>query len=71
MIKLYNGDCLQLLQEIPDKSVDICFTSPPYNRKRTDKYAQYDDTKSDYYEFLLKVIELLRPKVKKHIFLNA
>lgn len=70
MIKLYNGDCLQLLQEIPDKSIDICFTSPPYNRKRNDKYANYDDTKEDYYEFLLKVIESLRPKVKKHIFLN-
>lgn len=70
MIKLYNGDCLQLLQEIPDKSIDICFTSPPYNRKRNDKYANYDDTKEDYYEFLLKVIESLRPKVKKYIFLN-
>ena len=70
MIKLYNGDCLQLLQEIPDKSIDICFTSPPYNRKRNDKYANYDDTKENYYEFLLKVVESLRPKVKKHIFLN-
>ena len=70
VIKLYNGDCLQLLQEISDKSIDICFTSPPYNRKRNDKYANYNDTKENYYEFLLKVIESLRLKVKKHIFLN-
>lgn len=27
---LFNGDCLQLLKKLPDKSVDLVVTSPPY-----------------------------------------
>lgn len=27
---IYCGDCLELMKEIPDKSVDCCITSPPY-----------------------------------------
>ena len=69
-IDLRQGDCLEILDKIPDKSVDIAFTSPPYNRKRNDKYENYNDTKEDYYGFLLNVIEKLRAKVKRHIFLN-
>ena len=30
-IKLYCGDCLEILRMIPDESIDIAFTSPPYN----------------------------------------
>ena len=30
-MKLYNGDCLELLKCIPDGSVDCIVTSPPYN----------------------------------------
>lgn len=29
-ITLYNGDCIDLLKELPDESVDIIITSPPY-----------------------------------------
>ena len=29
-ITLYNGDCYDLLKKIPDESVDIIITSPPY-----------------------------------------
>ncbi len=25
------GDCLELMKELKDNSVDVCFTSPPYN----------------------------------------
>lgn len=27
---LYHGDCLEVMQEIPDHSVDMIFTDPPY-----------------------------------------
>ena len=30
MIKLYNGDCLELMKNIPDGSVDLVLTDPPY-----------------------------------------
>lgn len=29
-MKLLNGDCLELLQNIPDKSIDMILTDPPY-----------------------------------------
>ena len=66
----FNDDCLERMKDIPDKSIDIAFTSPPYNRKRNDKYKNYNDTIEDYYGFLVDVIELLKLKVKKYIFIN-
>ena len=30
MIQLYNGDCLEILKDIPDGSVDLVLTDPPY-----------------------------------------
>lgn len=50
---IYNDDCFKVLSEVEDKSVDYTFTSPPYNRKRNDKYSFYDDTITDYYGFLV------------------
>ena len=29
-IELLHGDCLELLKSIPDKSVDLIITDPPY-----------------------------------------
>ena len=28
--KIYNADCLELMKEIPDKSIDLVLTDPPY-----------------------------------------
>lgn len=28
---VFEGDCLQLLQNIPDSSISLVVTSPPYN----------------------------------------
>lgn len=30
-IRLYNADCMKILLQMPDESVDIVVTSPPYN----------------------------------------
>lgn len=30
MIKLYNGDCLEVMKQIPDGSIDLIVTDPPY-----------------------------------------
>lgn len=35
MIQLYNGDCLELMKNIPDGSVDLTVTSPPYDNLRS------------------------------------
>ena len=39
--RLINDDCLTSLQDIPDNSIDFCFTDPPYNLKK--KYDRWDD----------------------------
>ena len=28
--KIYQGDCLELMKDIPDKSADLIVTDPPY-----------------------------------------
>lgn len=30
-ITIYNGDCLEVMKELPDKSVDLVLTDPPYS----------------------------------------
>lgn len=65
MISLYCGDCFNLLYKI---KCDIVFTSPPYNRKRNDKYKNYDDTIDDYFAFLVNFIE--SAQYNKYLFLN-
>ena len=32
--KIYCEDCFKLFKQLKDDSVDVVFTSPPYNRKK-------------------------------------
>ena len=32
--KIYNGDCLEFMRQLPDKCVDLVLTDPPYGIKR-------------------------------------
>ena len=34
-MKLYNADCLEVMKTLPDNSVDLTVTSPPYDNLRT------------------------------------
>lgn len=41
-VKLYLGDCLEILKQIPDNSIDLVFTDPPYNISQKNKiYRDY------------------------------
>jgi site-specific DNA-methyltransferase (adenine-specific) len=33
--KVYQGDCLEIMKNIPDNSIDMVLTSPPYDNLRT------------------------------------
>lgn len=49
-IKIICGDCLEVMKGIPDKSVDLIVTSPPYNQCLTTqdiKMKLYSDNMSD------------------------
>jgi site-specific DNA-methyltransferase (adenine-specific) len=39
--KIICGDCLELLKQMPDNSVDITFADPPFNLKKG--YNSYKD----------------------------
>lgn len=67
---LYCGDCLEILPLIPDNSVDYMFTSPPYNRKRNDKYQEYTDIIEDYLTFLLNFTIQGERISKRNVFIN-
>lgn len=49
--KLYNLDCIQGMQQLPDNSIDLIVTSPPYNIGID--YDVYDDNRpwDEYYEW--------------------
>ena len=54
--KIYNEDCLEGMKRIPDSSIDLIVTSPPYNIKK--KYKSYKDDLSlqEYLTFLKEVL---------------
>ena len=39
--RIYLGDCLEVMKDIPDKSVDLVLTDPPYNVDKD--YNEYKD----------------------------
>jgi len=56
---LYLGDCEEILKELPDNSVDLIFTSPPYADQRKKTYGGIHP--DNYVEwFLPKAEQMLR-----------
>ncbi len=68
--KIIQGDCLQVMKMFEDKSIPVAFTSPPYNRKRNDKYKYYDDRIDDYYKFLCDFTDELLRITYRNVFIN-
>ena len=70
-LDIYCGDCLDILPGLPDKSVDLVFTSPPFNlggNHHTGNYRHrpYDDCipEQEYQDWQLKVLDELYRVVK-------
>lgn len=49
-IRLYHGDCLKLMKDIPDESVDMILTDPPYGvtRCKWDKVQLFEPMWEEY-----------------------
>lgn len=58
------------MRSMTEKSVDVTFTSPPYNRKRNDKYDHYDDVLEDYFGMLVSFTEEALRLTKRHVIVN-
>lgn len=60
--KQYSGDSLDLLRTLPDKSVDLIVTSPPFALLRTKSYG--NKPQSEYVEWLLEFGRRAKPILK-------
>ena len=58
----YCGDSRALLRELPDESVDLVMTSPPFALQRQKSYGGRDQ--SDYLDWLIEFAALVRAKLK-------
>jgi site-specific DNA-methyltransferase (adenine-specific) len=58
-MQLIQGDCLEIMKDIPDKSIDMVLTDPPYGLNFP--YNSYDDTRDNLKNLISKSIpEMLR-----------
>jgi DNA modification methylase len=51
MIDLHLGDCLEVMKQIPDKSVDLVLTDPPYNIARKNNFSSMGRAGIDFGEW--------------------
>ena len=62
--KVLHGDCLELIPRLPDASVDIVVTSPPYWGQRESLLNGTEEDPRDYISFLQAVFTAILPKLK-------
>lgn len=58
------GDCLALIPQLPDASIDVLVTSPPYWGQRLSQGMGTEDDPRDYLNFLERVFLAALPKLK-------
>ena len=58
------GDCRELIPLLPDASIDVVVTSPPYWGQRVSHGTGAEDDPREYLAFLVQVFTLLTPKLK-------
>ena len=58
MIKILQGNCLEVLKDLPEQSVNTCITSPPYwglRNYQEEEQLGLEDTPEEFVENLVKV----------------
>lgn len=67
-VDLYRGDCISVLKNMCDDSVDLILTDPPYGINL--KYASYDDTEKNWISLMNKFIPEAR-RVARMVILSS
>ena len=62
--RVFEGDCRKLLLDLPDESIDILITSPPYWGQRLSTGTGVEDDPREYLAELVAVFKSLLPKIK-------
>jgi len=76
---LYEGDCLEVMRNLPTESVDMIFADPPFNVGKKYGGKSNTDNRSDYYEWcafwIYEGFRLLKPSgtfylmtIPRHVF---
>ncbi|HZE57305.1 MAG TPA: site-specific DNA-methyltransferase [Chthoniobacterales bacterium] len=58
----YQGDALQLLEELEDESVNLVFTSPPFALQRQKEYGNRKE--AEYVDWLIQFAALVKKKLR-------
>lgn len=56
-ITIYNGDCFEVLKQIPDESIDAVVTDPPYGLSFMGKRWDYDVPQTNVWQQVLRVLK--------------
>ena len=60
-----HGDCRELIYELPDSSIDVLVTSPPYWGQRLSLGTGVENDPRDYVEQLAEIFRRFLPKLKE------
>jgi len=71
-VTLHHGDCLEVMASIPDNSVDLVLTDPPYFKVKGDAWDRQWDKPAQFLAWLDTVVEqfarVLRPNGSLYLF---
>ena len=71
-VTIYNGDCLAVLPELPDNSVDLILTDPPYFKVKGEAWDNQWDKPAEFLAWLDRVlaefVRILKPNGSLYLF---
>lgn len=56
-MRIYNGDCKEILATLPENSVDSVVTDPPYGLSFMNKHWDYDVPSVETWQAILRVLK--------------
>lgn len=63
---VFEGDCCDLIPQLPDESIDVLVTSPPYWGQRMSNGTGTEEDPREYIRFLTETFTTFLPKLKRH-----
>lgn len=65
-LNLLKTDCLSLLAQLPDQSIDVIVTDPPYFKVKSDSWDNQWKNENEFFDWLDCVVKELARVLKRH-----